>query len=92
MAIDSFARLAALHDNYIPDVHKAEKVTPEMLQEQQSFVDVVMKSQEMALAYNLLNSKGVYDGSYEEFGSYVHKIWFGLYDRDGTSARVLDSS
>ena len=34
---------------------------------------------------------GAFSGTYDQFKEFLKKIWFGLYDRDGTAKTVLDS-
>jgi len=92
LRIPTVAKLIPLLDNYVADVRKAEKVTPQEKQEEQEFMDAVMKTPEMQEAFNLVQEKGVFKGSFHDFSAHVHKVWFGLYDRDGTSKRILDSS
>ena len=59
LAIHVVSKLIPLFDNYIADEKQSEEVTPEELQEQDDFMDAVMNTPEMRLAYNLLNSKGI---------------------------------
>jgi len=91
LAIDTIAKLVSLLDNYESDVHAEEEVTEEEQQEEKAFIDAVIKTPEMKEAYNFLTTHKKFEGS-NDFSSYVHQIWFGLYDRDGTRRRVLDSS
>jgi len=71
----------ALLDNYESDTRKPETVTANEEQENNHFLDVVMKTQVMQLAHEFLVSRGKAPVGVAEFKQLLYSIWFKLYKR-----------
>ena len=88
---ESIKAFLPLMDNYDPDVLHAEDRSQEEISEEDNFIQVIMQTRIMRETSDFLTSKNVVQNS-EAFEVKLKELWFELYDRDGTSATVLDSS
>lgn len=57
----TYKSLLAMHDNYVPEVGKAEEVTDHEKSEEQHFLDAVFSTQVMRLAHQFLASKSAHE-------------------------------
>jgi len=87
-AVDSSAfdapliqKFLALRDNYVASVTSSEDHTPEEQAEEADFLQAVLETPIMQETYGFLNEKGVFSGSYEQFGAKLETMWFGMYER-----------
>ena len=88
---DAIQAFLPLMDNYDPDVLHAEDRSQEEMDEEDNFIQVIMQTRIMQETTDFLASKNVVADS-EAFKAKLKELWFELYDRDGTSNTVLDSS
>ena len=86
----TYQKLIKLLDNYNPDVTVEETPTSEELQEEQEFLDEMFQTEIIQTSFNFLKSFN-YVSDLEEYRNKIYKLWFELYDRDGTSKDVLGS-
>ena len=86
----TYQKLIKLLDNYNPDVTVEETPTTEELQEEQEFLDEMFQTEIIQTSFNFLKSFN-YVSDLEEYRNKIYKLWFELYDRDGTSKNVLGS-
>ena len=86
----TYQKLIKLLDNYNPDVTVEEAPTSEELQEEQEFLDEMFQTEIIQTSFNFLKSFN-YVSDLEEYRNKIYKLWFELYDRDGTSKNVLGS-
>ena len=86
----TYQKLIKLLDNYNPDVTVEETPTSEELQEEQEFLDEMFQTEIIQTSFNFLKSFN-YVSDLEEYRNKIYKLWFELYDRDGTSKNVLGS-
>jgi len=91
MQFGTYQKLIKLLDNYNPDVTVEETPTTEELQEEQEFLDEMFQTEIIQTSFNFLKSFN-YVSDLEEYRNKIYKLWFELYDRDGTSKNVLGSS
>ena len=88
---DAIQAFLPLMDNYDPDVLHAEDRSQEEMSEEDNFIEIIMQTRIMQETTDFLVSKNVVADS-EAFKAKLKELWFELYDRDGTSNTVLDSS
>ena len=72
------------------DVTVEEAPTSEELQEEQEFLDEMFQTEIIQTSFEFLKSFN-YVSDVEEYRNKIYKLWFELYDRDGTSKNVLGS-
>ena len=93
-AIDSIPTVALfrkLFDNYDKSVNVQEDRNSQEQTEEQEFLDEVMATPVMQMAYEFLNSKQVFNGDRVAFQEKLTEIWFDLYSR-ASSGSALGSS
>ncbi|XP_066468895.1 uridylate-specific endoribonuclease [Tiliqua scincoides] len=76
----TYASFIKLLDNYQKRVGTGEEFTAEQLQEQDTFLEMVMKTEVMKQLYKFLHRKNRYDTE-AEFVADLKQMWFGLYSR-----------
>jgi len=74
-------KLMALYDNYEISVSLTEDHTEQEHLEEMEFLQAVMDSPILQETFGFLVEKGVYTGSYEQFGEKMYTMWFGMYER-----------
>ncbi|NXU96496.1 ENDOU endoribonuclease, partial [Cettia cetti] len=76
----TYASFIKLLDNYQRATGREEEVTAEELQEQDQFLEEVMKTELMQKLFVFLQGKGRFS-SRQEFVRALQQMWFGLYSR-----------
>ncbi|XP_069509302.1 uridylate-specific endoribonuclease isoform X2 [Ambystoma mexicanum] len=84
----TYACIISLFDNYDRKTGTSEEVDKSEMQEQDSFLQEIMKTDVMQKLYTFLHKKNLY-ATQEEFIADLKNMWFGLYSR---GAGELDSS
>jgi len=84
-----YRKLLALYDNYNVDAGVVEDRTRTERQEEDAFLDEVLKSSTMKSALQFLKSKKLFTKSDAEFRKLLGELWFALYSRGN---RILGSS
>merc|ERR1712002_634490 len=87
----TFKAFAALMDNYNRIEGKAEDITQQEIDENNRFLDLVIKSDVMKATHNLLVKKGKTTADPVEFRAKLYTLWFGPYSRRSKS-HIMDSS
>lgn len=80
-----FAALAALFDNYEPSPSQVEDHNQQEQEEEQHFLEEIMKTDVMRTTLQFLVDRGVFTGTQQDWKDYLYKIWFKLYDRARTT-------
>lgn len=81
-SIDTYAYFINLLDNYEMSTGVAEQVTKDELQENNLFLDAVLKTEVMKCAHRYLVRKGRAQSDPAQFKRQIYDIWFKLYRRD----------
>ncbi|TRY58929.1 hypothetical protein DNTS_013428 [Danionella cerebrum] len=81
-SIDTYKYFINLLDNYEMSTGVAEQVTKEELQENDLFLDAILKTDVMKCAHRYLVSKGRASPDMGQFKKQLYAIWFKLYRRD----------
>ncbi|KAL7828059.1 hypothetical protein AOLI_G00312110 [Acnodon oligacanthus] len=81
-SIATFACFISLLDNYEMSTGVAEKVTNEELEENDLFLDAILKTEVMKRTHRYLVSKGQASSDIAQFKKQLFDIWFKLYNRD----------
>ncbi|XP_023326728.1 poly(U)-specific endoribonuclease-A [Eurytemora carolleeae] len=89
MNLPIYQKLFALYDNYEKKTTVAEDHTEQEHQEELDFLQYVLDSEVMKTTYAFLTEKGLFSGTYENFGEKLYTLWFGQYER---ATGVLSSS
>ncbi|XP_028810097.1 poly(U)-specific endoribonuclease-C isoform X2 [Denticeps clupeoides] len=76
----------SLLDNYEMSTGVAETITPEELQENQHFLDAILKTAVMKTTHRYLASKKLSPSDPLQFKKQLFDIWFRMYQRDRTGA------
>lgn len=84
-----YRKLRAVYDNYVEDVSVVEDRTRTERQEEDAFLDEVMKTATMKSTLDFLKSKKLFTKSTNEFRKFLGELWFALYSRGN---RILGSS
>lgn len=87
---NTYYKFIALLNNYNPYIGQSEYISAEEQAEINSFLDAVMQTEVMSLAYDYLLTNG-YTSSKTDFQDQLMELWFNLYSRSSSSS-VLDSS
>ena len=85
--IRSFRALQELLDNYDPDVRHPEDNTRLEREEEEEFLTSIMETKVIKRAYKFLVDHGKFTGTLDGFRTYLKRIWFGMYDRDGNNRK-----
>ena len=85
--IRSFKALQDLLDNYDPDVKHREDHTRVESEEEEEFLTSIMETKVMKRTYKFLFDHGKFTGTLDGFRTYLKRIWFGMYDRDGNNRK-----
>ncbi|XP_066525065.1 poly(U)-specific endoribonuclease-C-like [Hoplias malabaricus] len=80
-SIETFARFINLLDNYEMSTGVAETVTRDELEENDLFLDALLKTEVMKRAHKYLVSKGQAKSDIAQFKKQLFDIWFKLYHR-----------
>ncbi|KAI4905834.1 hypothetical protein NFI96_014554 [Prochilodus magdalenae] len=81
-SIPTYARFINLLDNYEMSTGVSENVTSEELEENDLFLDAILKTEVMKHAHKYLVSKGQASSDIGQFKKQLSDIWFKLYNRD----------
>ncbi|KAA0720904.1 Poly(U)-specific endoribonuclease-C [Triplophysa tibetana] len=81
-SMDTYAHFIKLLDNYETSTGVAEQVTKEELQENNLFLDAILKTEVMKCAHRYLVSKGRAQSDQAQFKRQLYDMWFKLYHRD----------
>jgi len=88
-----YSKLLALYNNYDVDTTVKETVTRSELNEEEDFLNEVMKSDVMKETMRFLSAKQLFTKSATEFKKLLKEFWFTLYSRlPPWQGRVLGSS
>jgi len=79
----------ALYENYKPDTLQVEDNTKAEKDEENAFLDEVMKTKVMKATLAFLRNKKYFTKSDSDFKKLLHQLWFGIYSR---GMRVKGSS
>ncbi|XP_063967839.1 poly(U)-specific endoribonuclease-B-like isoform X2 [Lytechinus pictus] len=77
----TFKAFISLLDNYTSETGVSEWVTSEEIKENQIFIDRIMETKVMQLAYKVLLKKGKISGTVRDFKHDLYDLWFKLYKR-----------
>ncbi|CAI2725501.1 unnamed protein product [Schistosoma spindalis] len=77
----TFAKFVALLDNYNPQVGVTEIVTAQQQKEEDEFINELLKTEVMKMAYNFLVEKRKVSGDIKNFGKFLKDLWFKRYGR-----------
>lgn len=77
----TYKAFVALLDNYESDVSKPEEVTPEEVQENWHFIDLVVETAVMQEAYQFLVRNNKISPDFKSFKAKLYDIWFRMYKR-----------
>ncbi|NXT61814.1 ENDUA protein, partial [Chaetops frenatus] len=77
------AAFVSLLDNYKTSTGVAEVVTPEEIVENNCFLDAILATEVMRLAYDYLLKKNLAKPNLADFKHQLYDIWFQLYARKG---------
>ncbi|TRY87862.1 hypothetical protein DNTS_030010 [Danionella cerebrum] len=81
-SITTYSRFIKLLDNYERATGVAERVTPEEVTENNSFLDAVLETAVMKRAHQYLIGKGKSHSDQRQFKSQLYYMWFRLYHRE----------
>jgi len=81
--MEIYRKLAALYDNYDARQTIVEDHTEQEQQEEWDFLKLVLESDIMQETYSFLAGKGIFSGTYEDWGNKLYTLWFGQYVRKG---------
>lgn len=87
----TFQKFIALLDNYNKNIGQADELTPAELDEIDNFLNAIIPTQVMQLAYGYLFDNGVV-GNVENFKGVLRELWFNLYPRSSSRRTTVDSS
>ncbi|XP_053504711.1 uridylate-specific endoribonuclease B [Ictalurus furcatus] len=82
---ETFLAFISLLDNYESDTGVPEVVTPEEEVENHRFLDSIMKTPVMKIVHKYLVEKNLSPLDTSAFKEQLHRIWFELYARRGSS-------
>jgi poly(U)-specific endoribonuclease len=71
----------ALLDNYERDTGRAEEVTQEEINENRKFIDLIMETEPMKIAHEVLAKYKKSPPDVRGFKHQLYQIWFELYSR-----------
>ncbi|CAI2725500.1 unnamed protein product [Schistosoma spindalis] len=77
----TFAKFIALLDNYNPQVGVTEVITEQQQKEEDEFINELLKTEVMKMAYNFLIGKQKVSGDIRNFGKFLKDLWFKRYGR-----------
>lgn len=87
----TFQKFIALLDNYNTNIGQADELTPAELDETENFLNTIIPTQVMQLAYRYLFDKGLV-GNVENFKDLLRQLWFNMYSRSSSRRAAVDSS
>lgn len=87
---ETYKAFIALLDNYERSTGRAEVVTPEEIAENHRFIDLIMLTEPMKVAHDILKHKKVPE-DVRGFKHQLYQIWFEMYSRTKGN-RNMDSS
>ncbi|XP_074643059.1 uridylate-specific endoribonuclease C-like [Tubulanus polymorphus] len=79
----TYAAFVRLLDNYVDQTGIEEDVTREEIQEMNTFLDEILKTNVLQKTYEFLRRKNYVKGTYaSDFRKLLQRIWFTLYSRE----------
>jgi len=76
-----YAAMLQLYNNYIAAADKAETVTAEERNEENTFIGLVANTEVMRTTYQFLKTQGEFNGTAKQFKTALYDMWFGMYPR-----------
>nr|CAX69961.1 placental protein 11 related [Schistosoma japonicum] len=77
----TFTKFISLLDNYNPKVGVTEIVTQQQQNEENEFINELLKTSIMKMTHTFLVEKQKLSGDINDFGKYLKELWFRRYQR-----------